>query len=661
MRFPLSLALTISVTAAVAADPAWPLLDRAYNALRNREYDTAITAFQEAARIEPSRASIRKDLAYTLLKVGENERARDEFAEAMRLDAADDHVALEYAFLAYETKRQADARRIFDRLRRKGNATAEQAFQNIDRPLAEAIVRWQRAVELAPDRHSTHEELARLAEQRDELDLAARHYLRAWQLRPGHRAFLLDLGRVQRAAGRPELAQAALLAASRGEESYVAEAARELLGERYPYIYEFREALALDPDNLPLRRELAWLLLEMGQKSEAEREFATVVEARPEDAWSLAQLGFLLLARNQVGEAMPMLERALQSADDELTDRVREALKLPKTLKHRGDAPRAQASADALELAQRSLDAGYLKDAIKYLRIAHENDPLNFSVMLKLGWAHNILRDDRQAVEWFRLAKSSPDPQVEAEATRAFRNLSPQFARFRTTAWALPFYSSRWREAFTYAQIRTELMPSWPVRPYLSMRFAGDTSRASGVNPSYLSENSLIFAAGAATDPWFGVRGWAEAGASVRYVRGPEGRLAPDIRGGLSWSRTAGTNFGAEKRGLFLENTADFVYVSRFSHDTILYSQNRGGYLLIPSSPAQLQLTWNLNLTRDVRGYQWANALETGPGIRLRLTALPNPLVLSLDALQGRYTVLDGTRPPRYTDFRLGLWYALTR
>lgn len=662
MRFRLALALIVC-TAAVAADPAWEALDRAYKALREHNYDAAIAGFEEAIRLAPTKAAVRKDLAYVLLKTGENERARDEFAEAMRLDPADDHVALEYAFLAYETKRQADARRIFDRLRKKGNATAEDAFQNIDKPLAEGIARWKRAAELAPDRFSAHEELARLAEQRDDLDLAARHFLRAWQLRPGHRAYLLDLGRVRRAAGDAAKANTALLAASRGEESHVAEAARELLTERYPWVYEFREALALDPENVALRRELAWLLLEMGQKAEAEREFGAVVAARPEDAWSLAQLGFLLLERNQITEATPLLNRALESNNDELNDRIRDTMKLPRQLRRGSDVSRVQKSAQALELAQRSLDAGYLKDAIRYLGIAHENDPLDFSVMLKLGWTYNILHDDRQAVEWFRLARKSPEAPVAEEANRAFRNLSPQFARFRTTAWALPFYSSRWQEAFTYAQIRTELMPSWPLRPYFSMRFAGDTGRASGVNPSYLSENSFIFAVGASTDAWHGLRAWGEAGTAVSYVAATEQnpRFRPDLRGGVAWSHTKGRNFGGEKRGVFLENTADLVYISRFDNDVLLYSQNRGGYTLVPSGPAQLQLTWNLNLTRDFRGYQWANTLEHGPGLRLRLTALPNPVILSIDALRGRYTVLDGTRPPLYNDLRIGLWYAITR
>jgi Flp pilus assembly protein TadD len=128
------------------ADPAYAPLDRAYAALRAKDYDTAIVQFRAAIGAAPERASIRKDFAYTLLKTGDTEEARDQFAEAMRLDPADDHVALEYAFLCYETKQQAVARRVFDRIRRTGNPTAEEAFQNVDGPLREGIARWKKAV-----------------------------------------------------------------------------------------------------------------------------------------------------------------------------------------------------------------------------------------------------------------------------------------------------------------------------------------------------------------------------------------------------------------------------------------------------------------------------------------------------------------------------------
>jgi hypothetical protein len=55
----------------------------------------------------------------------------------------------------------------------------------------------------------------------------------------------------------------ALLAAARGAEPRTAERARALLPVRYPYVYEFRRALGLDPKNLELRLELENLLLEM--------------------------------------------------------------------------------------------------------------------------------------------------------------------------------------------------------------------------------------------------------------------------------------------------------------------------------------------------------------------------------------------------------------
>ena len=114
--------LALASATAQAPDPAYQPLTQAYEALREKNYDQAVAGFEQAIALAPDRASIRKDLAYTLLKIGENEAARDQFAEAMRLDPADQHVALEYAFLCNETKQQAVARRIFDRIRKTGNA-----------------------------------------------------------------------------------------------------------------------------------------------------------------------------------------------------------------------------------------------------------------------------------------------------------------------------------------------------------------------------------------------------------------------------------------------------------------------------------------------------------------------------------------------------------
>jgi Flp pilus assembly protein TadD len=675
LRITFLLALALSSISAQTPDPAYQPLERAYQALRDKGYDQAIASFGQAIALSPNRASIRKDLAYTLLKVGENEAARDQFGEAMRLDPADEHVALEYAFLCYETKQQAEARRIFDRIRKTGQAplqeTAEQAFHNIDEPLATGIARWLKALEISPDNFSAHQELAALAEQRDQLDLAAEHYEKAWKLRPAERSLMLDLGRVWKMLGRAEDANIVLLAASRGGQPRVAERARELLPDRYPYPYEFQKALEIDPNNFELRREYAYLLLAMGKQDEAEHQFETLHQADPSDLLTSAQLGFLLLNRQDPAGAQPLLDQVLKGDDEELADRARVALKLPQTLRNRlGSAQ--QTSQQAKTLGERSMQAGYLKDALKYLTIAQENDPVDFSVMLKLGWVYNILHDDPDAIKWFKLASQSPDSSISDEARKAYHNLAAQFALFRTTVWIYPFYSTRWHDAFGYGQVKTELrLGHLPIRPYLSIRLDGDLKgnigpTAGSINPQYLSESSLIFAIGAATTPWRGINGWFEAGESVNYLpsRTDEGRIIPDYRGGISGSKGFGHLMNSSK-GLYFESNDDMVFVSRFQDDLLFYSQNRGGYTfaaLEGFGGFQSQLYWNVNATGDRLRQYWANFAETGPGLRFRFRDLPKSLLFSVNFLRGAYLVnLDNPRRPNFFDLRVGLWYAFTR
>ncbi len=669
IRITVLLAVALTSATAQNPDPTYKPLEQAYSALREKNYDQAVAGFQQAIALAPSRASIRKDLAYTLLKIGENEAARDQFAEAMRLDPAGQHVALEYAFLCYETKQQTVARRIFDRIRETGDVTAEQAFQNIDRPLADGITRWQKALEMSPNNFSAHQELASLAEQRDELELAAEHYEKAWRLKPDDRSLMLDLGRVWKTAGRTEQANFLLLAASRGGQPRVAERARELLPARYPYVYEFEKALELDPKNFELRREYSYLLLEMGNKDEAERQFQLLNKAAPDDLLTAAQLGFLRLNRRDYAAAKPLLDRVLSGADEDLADRVRVALRMPQTLRRKGSSAQ-QTAEEAKALAEKSLQAGYLKDALKYLAIAHENDPVDFKVMLKLGWAYNILKDDSEAVKWFHLASKSPDPAISSEAGQAYRNIAPAFARFRTTAWAYPFYSSRWRDVFSYGQLKTAFkLGSLPVQPYLSMRFVGDLRGTTGSTlsnpaPQYLSESSFIFGIGAATLPLHGLTFWAEAGEAVKYLnRKDVGAMIPDYRGGISFARGFGHLLNGA-RGLFFETNEDAVFVSRFQNDLLFYSQNRAGYTFARSESFggfQAQLYWNLNGATDRLRQYWANYVEAGPGVRFRFQGLPKSMLFSVSFVRGVYSVnQDNPRRPNFFDLRAGFWYAFT-
>ncbi|MBZ5586616.1 MAG: tetratricopeptide repeat protein, partial [Acidobacteriia bacterium] len=533
-------ALFLAVGLAFAQpDASYEPLARAYDALRARDYDNAISNFLKAIEAVPGRAAARKDLAYTYLKVGETVLAREQFRAAMESDPEDSQSAMEYAYLCYETKERQQARRIFDRLRKTGAAdirdAAEQAFQNIDVPLAAGIARWKEAIEKGGGSFSAHFELATLAEERDELELAANHYQAAWMLLPDRRSVLVDLGRVWKALNRTEDAAGALLAASRGGEPRAAEMARELLPERYPYVSEFRRAVALDPANAGMRREMAYLLLKLGSQPEAEQQFRVLTETAPDDLLSATQLGFLLYGRGERDAAAPLFERVLAGTDEDLANRVRAVLRIPQLQAHSEPRP---ASIDARVMAERSVKAGYIKDALKYLEIAHESDPADFGTMTQLGWINNLLHQDALAIRWFELARKSPDPRVASDAEGAWRRLRVSNRRFRTTAWLFPAYSSRFHDLFAYGQVKTELRTRFPVSPYLSVRFIGDSRGPVGiVSPQYLSESAVILGLGVRAPLAPGVMGWAEAGSSISYATG---HILPDYRAGISAYRAAG-------------------------------------------------------------------------------------------------------------------------
>jgi Tfp pilus assembly protein PilF len=614
--------LLVAVLAAIAAaqappnanpgrpdpgDAALAPLTRAYEALRIKNYDAAIEGFQQALELAPDRPAVREDLAYTLLKTGETVAARDQFAEALRLDAANDQIALEYAFLCYETKQPIIARRTFERLSKAGNAKAAEALENIDRPLREEITRWREALAIEPDNFSAHEELARLAEQRVELALASEHYEAAWRLKPERRDLLLDLARVWKESGREEDSLAAAIAAWRGGTARVSEQAHELLPERYPYLSEFERALALDAGNVQLQKDVEYF-------------------------------------RSQTGE------------------------KKPDALQLRSDQPTPPP--DAKELGIKSLEKGYLGDALKYLHIAHENNPEDYEVMLKLGWAYNMAKDDRYAMHWFDQARQSPDPAIAAEASKAYHNLAPDWELFRTTFWMYPIYSTRWHDAFGYAQIKTEARLRFlPVHPYFSLRLIGDVrgSVQTAFGPEYLSDRAAIAALGLATVPWHGVTGWFEAGEAAYFRQTPvdHARFQPDYRGGVSFAKGFGHMLATGAHGLFAETNLDGVFVSRFGNDSLLYAQNRLGYTLRSAEALggfHWQVLWNVNATADAHHQYWANFAETGPGVRFRFDALRVSPLVSVSFLRGVYLVNEGNpRGPNYNELRVGVWYAVSR
>jgi len=309
-------------------------------------------------------------------------------------------------------------------------------------------------------------------------------------------------------------------------------------------------------------------------------------------------------------------------------------------------------------MAERSIKAGYMKDALKYLQVAHEDDPGDFEAMLKLGWTYNILHEDPAAARWFDLARRSPDPKIAAEGRQAWRNLSGVLRRFRTTFWIYPIYSTRWSDFFAYAQVKTELRNKTRLQPYLSVRFVGDTRVTVGaVTPQYLSESSFIVGGGARVLPWHGAGAWFEAASAMGYATG---HILPDYRGGLNYAHAIGRSLASESSGWFADTAVDAVFISRFGNDFLVYDQSRAGYSMGPAA-FRVQFFCNANLNFDAQGQIWANFFETGPGVRFRAAWMPPSMWVTTSVLRGTYLLNRfGLSPATFGDFRSGIWYAFT-
>ncbi len=655
------LAKTQPVAGTDSVDPARRALDRAYAALRGRNYSSAIASLQEAITLAPKQPSIRKELAYVYLKVGETAWARDMFEHAVRLNPLDYRAALELAFLRYETKQIAEARALFQTVRQKGEPpegkAATDALAGIDAELAQSVARWAEAVAMDPLNRSAQLELADLYEKSGEPAKAVDHYLAAWLVPSAElRDEILPwLARARQAAGDGEGATGAWLLASRSKETRIAETAREHLPKRYPWAAEFRRALELNPRDTELRRDLAYLQLEVGNTEEARKEFEIIVQQNPNDLLSAAQLAFLYLDRNHPAEAVSLLERARQSADKEVSRRAGEALRRTQEVEaqpHR-------------ELGERSLRQSYLKDAQREFLRAYEINPRDFDAALKLGVIANLMRQDREAMRWFLIAAGSGDPEIASQARQSYNNLAPHFQRFTTTLWTFPFFSTRYHDMFQYSQLKTEFrLGGLPIRPYFSLRFIGDLKqRTSEEAPQFLSESSLIAGFGIRTQLVHGITLWGEAGEAISYARRRAPgvpKAGPDYRGGLNWFHAGGAFLGSGRRGVFYETNIDAVYVSRFQNDAIAYWQLRPGYQLPGRGRLRTQVYWNLNVTADRNRAYWANFAESGPGVRFRLTGGARPLDLSINALRGVHLINEGNpRGPNYYDLRIGLWYSM--
>jgi hypothetical protein len=270
----------------------------------------------------------------------------------------------------------------------------------------------------------------------------------------------------------------------------------------------------------------------------------------------------------------------------------------------------------------------------------------------------------KTAPEWPTTANPSAGEYLEAYRRAAQRGDSIVEISITGTG------SGGYQSAVLAKRLLEQEMPGFPVEVVDTQQVAmahgwAVIQAARAALPLYLSEKSVIGAAGLARVLHPTTFAWFEAGRAYAYgeQRFYEPRFRWDARGGVSLLKGWGQLQQGSVRGWFHELNLDGVYASRFRHDLLVYAQNRSGYTLPASaSGLQAQVYGVWNLTADRRGEYWGNFAEAGLGLRLRGGFLAPGMSWRAEFVRGAH-LRNELNPwgPNYWDFRVGIWYAHTR
>jgi tetratricopeptide (TPR) repeat protein len=613
----LRIALSMLLFAA-QQDPAYPVLNRAYEQLRLKQYDEAVAGFRRALELNPSRVSVFKDLGYALQKMGETAQAVEAFEAFHAAVPSDYQTIMELAYLYAQVQKEDLALDFFRQAISSPDpaqaALAREGFDNVERPILAEIERWSGAIKQDPANFDARESLADAYVRHGEATAAIEQYAWLRKNAPSRYRHLITLSELHARLGTAEVARAYALLAMRAPDARVAVQGRSIFGERYPYGPEFEKALEVEPWQTEVRKEVAYLYLQMGMRDRAIPHLE-----RLNDAQSVAQLAVLRPAPATPPPPPPLLA---------------------------GDSARHHR-----ELGYASIAKSFLDDALREFKEVHRLDPSDDQAILQLGYLYNMLKQDPAAIGWFKMARASRDQKVAGQARQALHNLEKP--RFTTTTWALPLVSSRFATAFGYGQIKSEWnVAGIPVRPYVSVRFEGDSrTRTGGTNPEILSADGGVAAVGAIGRLTNHMWAWGEAGNALSTVSAPS---HPDYRGGIAFAQVWGPGLFGDATGRFFDTTFDAVYFSRLNHDVIAYGQTKTGYQMPAWHGLHHQVFLAANVVTDRNRDVFNNFMELGPAYRFGVKRFPHTYAY-VAWLHGIYTLPGKTN---YNDLRLVIWWA---
>jgi Tfp pilus assembly protein PilF len=295
------------------------LLQDGRQAIKDQQYDRALSFYQQAQNLDPRNAQIQSGIAYVQTQRGDLRAATDSFRQAINLDPknADYQIGLAYVLA---TNRDPDGAERAYRQAITLNRKKTDAYLGLgslyekQKAYVDALRVYREWLAVQPRAWQAHRALGAVMVQQGKYREALQTLQQAVKLSPGTGEIYADIGVAQIGlgdlqAGSRSLERAAKLSGTPQIYYKLGEVYRALNDDSRAY-GAFKRAIELSPTFTEARSRLGQILMERQDYVSAAIIYRQLTDQNPQDAEAFFSLGLALRGRDRIAEAQTVFEQA---------------------------------------------------------------------------------------------------------------------------------------------------------------------------------------------------------------------------------------------------------------------------------------------------------------------------------------------------------------
>ena len=248
------------------------------------------------------------------------------------------------------------------------------------------------------------------------------------------------------------------------------------------------------------------------------------------------------------------------------------------------------------------------------------------TIALNIAYCLVSLNRPKEAEKILQRLQSSQYPMIRESAGRQLTEISGdgKLKRWWTRIYAAPYYDTRWKSLFYYADIQHgyAIDNGRIINGFAFLDISGDARSKGGLAPEIFSDNAMIAGLGVSIRPFRGLQFNTQYGLSYDFVkREDKSRVAGDFRSIIIYSDGIYPSFNLhDKVGILFSPLLDVYsslgYYSRYKN-IIGYLQARAGVRVCEAGYTAMDIYVRGGLVRDNEKEFYNNQLDGAVGIRL--------------------------------------------